>query len=130
LLAATEDHQVSFEGLEKAGTPAEVIFKFKVKDGFHVQANPSSENLIATTLNLDSGKTYETGKPVYPPGQVHELKALHTKILTYSGNFQVRVPLLIKAKGEILFKGHLRYQACNKDTCYLPKKLPFEVKRN
>ena len=55
------------------------------------------------------------------------------KVNVYTGDFALAVmirPLHNVIPGKYMFRGELKYQACDNAACYPPKKLPvqFEVK--
>lgn len=112
-----------------------VELQFHVSSGFHVNSNkPSAEYLIPTTLKLDVPTDIVLGGVTYPEGQQMSFAfAPDEKLSVYSGEFDLEVmvrPLASVLPGKYVFRGELKYQACDNAACYPPKKLPvqFEVK--
>jgi hypothetical protein len=112
-----------------------VELRFHVSSGFHVNSNkPTAEYLIPTTLKLDVPTDIVLGRITYPEGQQMSFAfAPDEKLSVYSGEFDLAVmvrPLASVLPGKYVFRGELKYQACDNAACYPPKKLPvqFEVK--
>jgi hypothetical protein len=117
------------------GTESPVTLHFHIGSGFHINSNkPSEEYLIPTELKLDVPTDIVVGKIGYPEGESMSFSfAPDEKLSVYSGSFDVAVavrPLSTVAPGKYEFRGRLRYQACDKASCYPPKTLPvaFEIK--
>jgi hypothetical protein len=117
------------------GKANSVELRFHVSSGFHVNSNkPSAEYLIPTTLKLDVPTDIVLGGVTYPEGQQMSFAfAPDEKLSVYSGEFDLAVmvrPLASVLPGKYVFRGELKYQACDNAACYPPKKLPvqFEVK--
>jgi hypothetical protein len=112
-----------------------VQLQFHVSSGFHINSNkPSAEYLIPTVLKLDAPTDIVLGRTTYPEGeQMSFAFAPNEKLSVYSGEFDLAVmvrPLASVLPGKYVFRGELKYQACDNAACYPPKKLPvlFEVK--
>jgi len=120
----------------RPGETKEILVKFTVADGLHVQANPASKpNLIATTLQMESKQGIEFGQPQYPEGKPYRLEGAPSDILTYEGTVDIRIPVGAAKKisvGNKELNGSLRFQACNEKTCFFPTtislKLPVQVR--
>ena len=117
------------------GKPGTVELHFRVGSGFHINSNtPKAEFLIPTSLKLDAPTDIVIGKITYPPGEDRSFPfAPDEKLSVYSGPFDVSVlvrPLHNVVPGKYMFRGQLKYQACDNAACYPPKQLPveFEVK--
>ena len=117
------------------GKPGEARLRFRISPGFHINSNtPKSEFLIPTVLKLDAPTDIVVGKITYPPGEEMSFPfAPNEKLSVYSGEFMVSVlvrPLHNVVPSKYMFRGQLRYQACDNAACYPPKNLPvkFEVK--
>lgn len=109
-----------------AGGDTVVSVPVVVAEGFHVQANPASnEFLVPLELDLalvgpDSLVTWETG---YPDPELWPLEGTDEEYLTYHGEFPVQVKVTASAAaapGERIFEGVLRYQACDERRCFAP----------
>jgi hypothetical protein len=102
-----------------------------VQPGFHVQANPASdEYLIPTTLTVTASRGITAGKLLYPKGKEHKLQGSEDKMSTYAGTFEIAVPL--KAARTATFgprklRAALRFQACDDKACFAPTSIPVEI---
>ncbi len=115
-----------------AGEKAEYPLELKILKGYHIQANPASEEyLIAVMATLETIEGITVGQPIYPPGIPFRLKGSQTDISTYENDIRIKIPLEISKElkpGEVVLKGTLRYQGCDATMCFPPTKLPFEAK--
>ena len=112
--------------------PATANISFRIKPGFHINSNhPNSDLLIPTEVQLPPAAGLKVGKIVYPPGKEMSLSfSPDEKLSVYAGEISVGVPLSAAgsaAPGDRLLKGELRYQACNDNSCFPPRTIPFEV---
>jgi DsbC/DsbD-like thiol-disulfide interchange protein len=118
----------------KAGGQTEFALNFKILKGYHIQANPASEEyLIPTKASLQSAEGISTGTPIYPKGVSFQLQGSDKAIQTYEDEATIRIPLNASPSanpGEIILKGSLNYQGCDATTCFPPKTIPFEAKIN
>jgi Disulphide bond corrector protein DsbC len=117
------------------GKAGQARLRFRISPGFHINSNtPKSEFLIPTVLKLDAPTDIVVGKITYPQGEEMSFPfAPNEKLSVYSGEFIVGVlvrPLHNVVSSKYMFRGQLRYQACDNAACYPPKNLPvqFEVK--
>jgi DsbC/DsbD-like thiol-disulfide interchange protein len=117
------------------GKVNEVDLRFHVAPGFHINSNtPTEEYLIPTALKLDPPTDIVVGKIIYPPPQTISFAfAPNEKLSVYSGSFILSVsvrPLSSVLPTKYMFRGRLKYQACDNAQCFPPKQLPvqFEVK--
>src|SRR5262249_17907169 len=102
-----------------------------VSEGYHLQANPASEDyLIPTRLELKNSGGVTVGKISYPPGKPYRLNGAEKDLQTYHGNFEIIV--LLKASGaarpsKCTLQGRLHYQACDSKTCLFPASVPLTI---
>ena len=115
----------------KASTasPAHVILKFRVGEGYHINSNrPHSDLLIPTQLKLNAPSGVSVAQIVYPEGKNFSLSFSPGENLSvYSGEFAVQAilkPLPAQPAGTYRVQGELAYQACSDRACFPPKKLP------
>jgi uncharacterized protein len=117
-----------------AGGKAQYELELKIMKGYHIQANPASEEfLIAVTPKLQPVDGIKIGQPIYPKGVPFRLKSSKKDISTYENSVVIKIPLEADAaakKGVIALKGTLRYQGCDAEICFPPVNLPFEAKLN
>jgi len=106
---------------------ADVIFTFRVSDGYHVQANPAAAKfLVPTCLRLRAACGVTAGAPVYPAPLSFRPEGADQDLAVWNGRFQVAVPLRVgrfAPRGECLLHGTLAYQACDLQRCLAPTSL-------
>jgi len=107
-----------------AGESVEARISVTVAQGYHVQANPASEDyLIPTRLELKPARDIAIGKPAYPSGQPYRLSGADKDLKTYAGTFAIGIPLKTSRKAQPsrrTVEGRLHYQACDLKSCLPP----------
>jgi DsbC/DsbD-like thiol-disulfide interchange protein len=111
-----------------AGKQGVLELRFRVVEGFHVNAHtPKSELLIPTQIALQPAAGVKMAAVEYPAGTSYSLEADPSeKLDVYTGAFTVKLPVVAE-RGEHTVDGTLRYQACDHAACYPPKNLPVQV---
>ena len=112
------------------GHSSPVQFTFHVVDPYHVNSSqPLAEELIPTQLHFSLPGEVAIGKLQYPAGKLMNFPFdPSTKLSVYSGDFVVRGVVIAPTQsstGTYTIHGELKYQACDNNACYPPKKLPF-----
>jgi hypothetical protein len=112
------------------GHSATVQFMFRVQNPYHINSNqPTAEELIPTQIHFSLPGEVAVGKMTYPEGKLMSFPFdPSTKLSVYSGDFSIRGMIMAPVKaaqGIYTVHGELRYQACDNNACYPPKKLPF-----
>lgn len=119
----------------KTGAATPVNFTFRVRQGYHINSNrPLAEELIPTQIHFELPGEIAIGKVEYPAGQLMSFPFDPTqKLSVYSGDVVIRALVIAEQAaqpGPLTVHGELKYQACDNNACYPPKKLPinFDVK--
>lgn len=114
---------------EKINNEVEIILPFKIKAGYHIQAEKDvPENIIPTEFSIQENEGFELLDQQFLIREYDTVildKVIH-KVL--SDEFQVK--LLIKPHSldkPLNLKGVLNYQACDDRQCFYPRKLDFEI---
>jgi Disulphide bond corrector protein DsbC len=112
------------------GHSAPVNFTFHVESPYHINSSqPLTQELIPTQLHFSLPAEVAIGKLKYPAGTLMSFPFdPSTKLSVYSGDFGIRGLVLAPGQastGTYTIHGELRYQACDNNSCYPPKKLPF-----
>jgi hypothetical protein len=112
------------------GRSAPVQFNFHVHDPYHINSSkPLTEELIPTQLHFSLPPEVAFGKLQYPAGKTMSFPFdPSTKLSVYSGDFAIKGVVLAPGQastGTYTIHGELKYQACDNNACYPPKKLPF-----
>jgi len=113
------------------GQTVELSVRAEIKKGFHIQANPASDEfLIPTTLIVQAGKDIVPGKPVYPSGRPYRLKGSTDDLLTYEDEVMIRLPVKVldsSPLGNTNLTGGLRFQPCDDRRCFFPRSVPVMI---
>ena len=111
------------------GSQFQMAVVVEIAEGWHVNANPAGEGLIATEVIFPDTPHLTFGEVVYPTGEVLELGSIgeapvyhDTITIGVQANLSQDVPI-----EPITVNLELRYQACNEEQCLLPEVLAFEV---
>ena len=96
-----------------------------IPSGYHANSNrPLERFLIATQLQIEAPQGIRVGPIVYPRALLRSLKFSKNKVSVFEGRttirFSVTVPRDFRGNSAEL-KAHLKYQACNDDTCFPPQ---------
>jgi len=131
---AAQQH-LTIEGVKgvvfKAGETKEAVVEAKVREKFHVQANPASKpTLIATKVDLVGNAAFLVDRPIYPKAKPYKIEGLGMSVDTYDGRFEVKVPIKAGSSaktGKTTLEGKIRYQACDDKVCFPPTFAKFSV---
>jgi Disulphide bond corrector protein DsbC len=110
-------------------TPLELTFH--IKNGYHINSSkPLTPELIPTILGFTPPAGIVIAKVQYPSGQVTSFPFDPTeKLSVYSGDVIIKAVMIGQpnaAEGNYTVHGELKYQACDNNSCYPPKKLPVQ----
>ena len=106
----------------------------KIAAGWHINANPAGqENLIPTTLEVDTDTPVEIVDVAYPKGKSAHFEFSDVSLNVYEGSLTISVKLkrkigvAHKENDQVTLK--LTYQPCNETECLLPQTLdiPLEL---
>lgn len=126
---------VDFEPLDTVsvvpGQTTPVQFTFRVKAGYHINSNkPTTPELIPTTLGFTPPPDLVIAKVQYPAGQLTSFPFDPTqKLSVYSGDVIIKAVIIPQRRapsGTYTVHGEFKYQACDNNACYPPKKLPVQ----
>jgi hypothetical protein len=112
------------------GHSTPIQFNFHIQAPYHINSShPLTEELIPTQLHFSLPPEVAFGKLQYPAGKTMSFPFdPSTKISVYSGDFAIKGVVLAPGQassGTYTIHGELKYQACDNNACYPPKKLPF-----
>jgi hypothetical protein len=111
-----------------AGKESVVELHFKINPGLHINSHmPREKSFIPTQLIVAEPAGVKIGPVDFPEGSDYSLAfAPNEKLSVYTGEFVVRAHITAQA-GDHLLDGVLRYQACDTNACYPPRKAPVAV---
>ncbi len=119
----------------RIGSRAPMQITLHIQPGFHINSSqPLTPELIPTQVRFTPPEDLVIGKIQYPPGVLITLPFdPATKLSVYSGDVTVKAVVFPAPKagtGTITVHGDVKYQACDNNACYPPKRLPiaFNVK--
>ena len=119
---------------DKDGEVFNVELRLKIAAGWHINANPpSQDNLIPTTVTVDANAPVEIIDVVYPKGKSMRFEFSNTSLNVYERS--LTIPLRLKRKQDVTPKKNvpitlkLTYQSCNDTECLFPEtlNLPLEL---
>jgi DsbC/DsbD-like thiol-disulfide interchange protein len=117
----------------KAGGEARVKMWLKIKEGYHINANPPSQYQIATELKVEPTEGIQAGKISYPPALNRKFKFSKEELAVYEGEISLLTPLTVNskvAKGQTTLPAKLRFQACDDEVCYPPRTIDVSIPVN
>ncbi|MEM9177251.1 MAG: protein-disulfide reductase DsbD domain-containing protein [Myxococcota bacterium] len=123
------------KGTIRQGIVRHAIARFELADGFHLYGEPVPEGMIPTQVQVSGPPGLVVHDPVLPPTAPLRLASMGVELQVWSGSFDIEIPF--HAVGELVsecrpldrdavpIEVHVRYQACNDETCLLPKTETF-----
>ena len=129
--------KVSAEGyisLDKVqpGRDFQIAVVVKIAEGWHVNANPTREGLIPTTIALPEMSNISFGEVVYPAGDTLNIASIGIASV-YHDTITIGVPVTLLQSAPIepiTLDLQLEYQACNDEQCLLPETLNVTIPIN
>lgn len=111
-----------------AGQDRVVELHFKVNNGLHINSHaPRDKSLIPTQLMVAEPPGVTVGPVSFPAGSDYAFAAMpNDKLSVYTGEFVVEAHIKATA-GDHLLQAALRYQACDTNSCYPPRKVPVTL---
>jgi hypothetical protein len=137
--ATDANARVTFDPMDQVTVPMgkskPIILSFHIKSGFHVNSHqPTNPELIPTEVRFTPPEDLVIAKIEYPAGVLTSFSFDPSeKLSVYTGDVTVKAVVLTAPKataGPYTVHGELKYQACDNNACYPPKRLPiqFDVK--
>ena len=111
------------------GSQFQIAVVVDIAEGWHVNANPAGEGLIATEILLPDTPDLTFGEAVYPTGEVLQIDSIG-EAPVYHNTITIGIPVDASQNAPIapiVLDFQLQYQACNDDQCLLPETLAFTV---
>lgn len=112
----------------QAGKPAVIDLHFHIEPGLHINSHtPLQKSLIRTELIQSAKPGIKVDAVDFPPGSSYAFSAAPSeKLSVYTGDLVVKLHIDAQ-RGDHLFRGSLRYQACDTNTCFPPRNVPVAV---
>ena len=109
-----------------------VMLQLHIAKGWHINANPASQdNLIPTTITVDTNTPMEIVDVAYPKGRSTRFEFSTQSLNVYEE--RLTIPLQLKLKPNMISSGKvpitlkLTYQPCNETECLLPQTLDIPL---
>jgi DsbC/DsbD-like thiol-disulfide interchange protein len=112
-----------------------LVADLALKPKMHVYS-PGVQGFIPISLEIDPSPNYTAKPAAYPPPQNLYLEPIQETLAVYQGKFQITQDVTMSSSDtlkdvlsgtrEVKIRGHLRYQACDDQLCYIPQNLPLE----
>jgi hypothetical protein len=111
-----------------AGKPTVVELHFRVNEGLHINSHtPREKSFIPTQLLVEEPTGVNVASVDFPTGSDYSPAfSPNDKLSVYTGEFVLRVHVTAQP-GDHLIQAALRYQACDANSCYPPKKAPVAI---
>jgi thiol:disulfide interchange protein len=111
-----------------AGKSSVVELHFRVNDGLHINSHtPREKSFIPTQLLLEEPNWLTVSNVDFPQGVDYSPAfSPNDKLSVYTGEFVLKAYVTAQP-GEHLVQAALRYQACDANSCYPPKKAPVAI---
>ena len=116
-----------------AGETRRVSLPIRIAAGFHVQANPASNEFLVPLelqLNRDDSDSLVSLRTLYPEPDKLRLRGASEDLLTYHGGIELTLEIDIHPDaplGPRSWSGQLRYQACDDRRCLFPTSAVFTL---
>ena len=111
------------------GHPVLIKIFVSVKNGYHIQAHKTKDELIIpTTLEIAGDNGFSTKSQVFPPAKEFRLTGTDQYLEVYDGNFEIQTSLGMSRgirDGVYRLNGILKYQACDSLRCLFPRTVEF-----
>jgi thiol:disulfide interchange protein DsbD len=113
----------------KKGATVDVKLSASLNEGFHLNSHtPTEDYLIPLTLKWNS--PLEEVEVVYPKPQLEKYSFDDKPLSVLTGQFSLVTKFKAPAgaaPGPVTLNGEVRYQACNNNSCFAPKKVPVTL---
>lgn len=113
------------------GKTVPLQFTFHVRAGYHINSSqPTEPELIPASLGFMPPPDLVIAKVQYPAGVLTSFPFDPTqKLSVYTGDVVVKAVMITQPHaplGTYTVHGEFKYQACDNNACYPPKKLPVQ----
>lgn len=125
-------------GVLKQGSMRRLVVRFELGDGLHIYSDPVPEGMVPTTVTVDGPPGLVVQDAIVPPTGTLYLKGLDAPLQVWSGVVDIVIPVYPDAtllsemrpldELETTIDVHVRYQACDDETCLLPRNRKLTLK--
>ncbi len=130
-------YDVIFDGdLLRAGVLHDLVVRFAVPEGQHLYGEPVPDGMVATTVEIEPDLGLVVRPAIFPPTVPHTLAGTGETLRIFDGDVVIRIPVTQLSRsltplddGSFVQRigGTVRWQACDDDTCHLPRSDHFSI---
>ena len=121
----------------RQGMVREIVVRFELPEGLHIYGEPVPEGMVATEVTIEGAPGLMVEPAVLPPTHTLALRGIGHELQVWSGTVDIRVPVYAAselatevaplANESTTVEVVVRYQACDHDTCLLPRMERFRL---
>ena len=124
-------------GTIRQGLMRKLVVRFELGDGLHIYGPPVPDGLVATQVTVKGPPGLVILDPVLPPAEPFRLTNPDVELQVWTGTVDIVIPFY--GVGELVSEVRpldddsvtvevaVRYQACDDDTCLLPRSETFKL---
>lgn len=124
------------DGSIRQGIVRQLVIRFEPGDGLHLYGEPVPEGMRALTVNASGPPGLVFQEPRFPETESLYLAAMDLTLQVWKGAFEITVPFYPVGElasetrpldqGSVDISVDIQYQACDDETCRLPKSESFQ----
>jgi peroxiredoxin len=124
-------------GRLKGGVVRQIVVRFELAAGLHLYDEPVPNGMVATKIRIEGPPGLHTEEPAKPPTKALSLPGLDVELRVWSGRVDFVVPVWADdriagivseiERDEIPIRVRVDYQACDDQTCRIPRSETLEV---
>lgn len=113
------------------GQPLQLSIVAIIQEGFHINSHkPLNHFLVPTVVTFDETDGIVFGPLSYPVPAIKSFSFSRNKVSVYEGRIVISTRARLAeniAPARIKISGRLAYQACNDQSCFMPRSVKFAV---
>jgi len=118
-------------GSIRQGIRRQLVVRFELGAGIHIYGEPVPDGMVPTKIEIKAPPGLVLEDPIYPPTETLRLASMDLELPVWTGTVDLVVPFYATGilasetrpldQDSIELEVSIRYQACDDDTCLLPK---------
>lgn len=120
----------------QTGKDFKIAIVVEIASGWHINANPTKDNLIATEVTLPVTSDFTFEEIIYPSGDTLDIASIGLASV-YHDTITIGIPAAVNKNatiGNTTLDLQLTFQACNDEQCLIPEtkdiQIPIQVVSN
>ena len=112
-----------------AGQELSFFARFTLEPGWHLYGSTAPASFTALAIEFD-GPAVMRQDTRFPEPEMVDFPSLTERLPIHRGSFDIQGTLLLAfplLEGELILRGHLRFQQCSENLCEPPQNIPFSV---